>query len=83
MEVHFIELPKFDEELEYLGENEKIDALENAEQKGIEQGIRQGKEEGAREEKIEIARNAIKTGLDIRTISTLTELTVDEIERLK
>lgn len=138
MEVHFIELPKFDEELESPGENEKIDglakwieflrepesnvirkleledkaikkakdelyrlslddkereryrirekimmdeisALENAEQKGIEHGI----EEGEKRKSIEIARNAIKTGLDIKTISTLTGLTVDEVDRLK
>ena len=138
MEVHFIELPKFDEEVKSPGEIEKIDALakwieflrepesnvvrkleledkaikkakdelyrlslddkereryrirektmmdeisalENAEQKGIEHGI----EEGEKRKSIEIARNAIKTGLDIKTIATLTGLTIDEIERLK
>ncbi|MDU6522129.1 Rpn family recombination-promoting nuclease/putative transposase [Clostridium sp.] len=50
---------------------DEISVLENAEQKGIEQG------------KIEIARNPIKVGLDIKTISDLTGLTIDEIERLK
>ncbi|MDY3361828.1 MAG: Rpn family recombination-promoting nuclease/putative transposase, partial [Clostridium celatum] len=58
---------------------DEISALENAEQKGIEHGI----EEGEKRKSIEIARNAIKTGLDIKTIATLTGLTIDEIERLK
>ena len=134
MEVHFIELPKFDEEVKSPGEIEKIDALakwieflrepesnvvrkleledkaikkakdelyrlslddkereryrirektmmdeisalENAEQKGIEQGEKR--------KSIEIAKNAIKNGLDIKTISTLTGLKIDEIEKLK
>lgn len=50
---------------------DEISALENAEQKRIEQ------------RKIEIARNAIKVGLDIEIISDLTGLKIDEIERLK
>ena len=66
---------------------DEISALENAEQKGIEQGIEkgleQGREEGARQEKIGIALNALKTGLDLNTISTLTGLSIDEIEKLK
>ena len=54
---------------------DEISALENAEQKGIEQGEKR--------KSIEIAKNAIKNGLDIKTISTLTGLKIDEIEKLK
>ncbi|SFV62817.1 hypothetical protein MNB_SV-9-1231 [hydrothermal vent metagenome] len=42
-----------------------------------------GIKEGKKEEKIEIAINSLANGLDIKTISLITGLTIDEINSLK
>ncbi|MGL5066640.1 MAG: hypothetical protein ACRC6T_02265, partial [Sarcina sp.] len=42
-----------------------------------------GREEGEKLKQIEIAKNGIKQGLSIEIISTLTGLSVEEIEKLK
>ena len=52
-------------------------------QEKYEQGLKQGLEQGKQDRNIEIARNAIKMGLDISNISKLTGLSVEEIEKLK
>ena len=62
---------------------DEISALENAEKKGIEQGLQQGLEEGAKQEKIDIAKKALSSGLDIKTVSEITGLSENEIEKLK
>ena len=58
---------------------------------GIEKGIqrrmkkefRESIEKGKKEEKIEIARNMLKKGMDISIISELTNLDVDTISTLE
>ncbi|MDU2123571.1 MAG: Rpn family recombination-promoting nuclease/putative transposase [Clostridium celatum] len=57
---------------------DKVSALENAEEKGIKIGKEIGKKEGT----IEIAKNSLKAGLDIDTISSITGLKKSEIEKL-
>ncbi len=51
----------------------------SAEMRGREKGIKEGREE----EKIEIARNALKNNIDIKTISLIRNLSEKEIEELK
>ena len=50
-------------------------ALKGATQKGIEQGIEQ--------EKLEVAKKMLAKGIDINTIIEVTELTKEEIEKIK
>ena len=57
---------------------DKVSALENAEEKGIEIG----KEIGEKNKAIEVAKNSLKAGLDIDTISSITGLDKNEIEKL-
>ena len=57
---------------------DKVSALENAEEKGIKIGKKIGKKEGT----IEVAKNSLKAGLDIDTISSITGLEKNEIEKL-
>ena len=61
---------------------DKVSALENAEEKGIKIGKEIGKEIGKKEGTIEIAKNSLKAGLDIDTISSITGLEKSEIEKL-
>ena len=57
---------------------DKVSALENAEERGIEIG----KEIGGKNKAIEVAKNSLKAGLDIDTISSITGLEKNEIEKL-
>ena len=61
---------------------DKVSALENAEEKGIEIGKEIGKKEGEKNKAIEVAKNSLKAGLDIDTISSITGLDKNEIEKL-
>ena len=65
---------------------DKVSALENAEEKGIKIGKEIGKEigkkEGEKNKAIEVAKNSLKAGLDIDTISSITGLERSEIEKL-
>ncbi|WP_338631782.1 Rpn family recombination-promoting nuclease/putative transposase [Clostridium baratii] len=54
---------------------DEISALENAEKKGLEQG--------EKNKSIEIAKKALSSGLDIKTVSAITGLSENEIENLK
>ena len=51
-------------------------------EEGIKEGREEGKEEGKKEQKIFIARNLKKAGIDIKIISDNTGLTIEEIENL-
>lgn len=56
--------------------------VSSAERKGKEEGKKEGIEEGKKEEKLLIASNAKKQGLSPDMISSLTGLSIEEIERL-
>jgi len=50
--------------------------------KGKEQGLQQGRAEGAQQNAIETAKRMKAKGFDIQTIADLTQLSVDDIEKL-
>jgi predicted transposase/invertase (TIGR01784 family) len=52
-------------------------------QKGIEQGIAKGLEQGENQAKVQIVKSSLKQGLDIKTISLITGLNIEEIESIK
>lgn len=56
--------------------------VSSAERKGKEEGKKEGIEEGKKEEKLLIASNAKKQGLSPDIISSLTGLSIEEIEKL-
>jgi len=56
---------------------------EEGRKKGIEEGIKEGIEKGKKEEKIKIAKTSLKQNIDIATIAMITNLTIEEIEKLK
>lgn len=56
--------------------------VSSAERKGKEEGKKEGIEEGKKEEKLLIASNAKKQGLSPDMISSLTGLSIEEIEKL-
>jgi len=73
-----------------LQKGSELDALRTAEQKGEKRGLKKGIEqeralgEKKREqEKVETAKNAIKQGLDNQTISAITGLPPEEVEKLR
>ena len=45
-------------------------------------GMHQSREEGKKEKQIEIAKNMLNEGMDIKTISRLTKLAIEEIEKI-
>jgi predicted transposase/invertase (TIGR01784 family) len=54
-------------------------AKKEARKEGIEEGIK----EGIKTRNIEIAKTSLKQNIDINTIAMITDLTIEEIERLK
>ena len=57
--------------------------LEKGIKKGIKQGIEKGIIQGSKAATIDLTKNAINIGLDAKTISKLTGLSIKEIESLK
>ena len=51
--------------------------------KGLEQGIEQGLEQGTEQSKNEIAKNMLKDNVDINLIKKYTNLTEEQINKLK
>ena len=49
----------------------------------IAEGESRGKEKGKEESKIEIAKKMLEANMDIKQICEFTELTVEEVEKLK
>jgi len=58
-------------------------AMQRGLEAGMEQGLEQGLEQGKRDERINIARTMIAQGMDINTISTITNLSVEKITKLQ
>lgn len=50
---------------------------------GYEDGLKEGEALGEKNSKIEIAKNMLRENIDIEVISKVTELTQEEIEKLK
>lgn len=77
IELSVLETAKFTAEMKGREEG-----LEEGREKGREEGREKGLEEGREKEKIEIASNLKKSGVDYQTISAATGLSEDEISRL-
>jgi len=56
--------------------------IEEGFNKGMVQGIEQGIEKGKTEEKMEIAKNLLSQKIDIKTISSATGLSLNDIQKL-
>ena len=78
-----------DEFILHEWQKDKMDALvkqnemEGAKKDGIKIGIEQGLEQGSNSKAIEIAKNMFKENMDIKTISRLTNLTEEDIQKIK
>lgn len=87
-------IKKAESKLEYLSSDEETmsiyyarekslhdqaNMVNSAEQRGREQGIQQGREA----EKFNVARKMLLSGMDIETISNITELSIEDIKILK
>jgi len=66
-----------------MTETMKFEAEEKIREEGRKEGIKEGMEKGKIEGKIEVAKNLLKTGIDIEIIVKSTGLTKEEIEDLK
>ena len=66
---------------------EELPSYQKGELKGIkkgrEEGIKKGREEGIKKEKLHIAINMLKAKIDIESIALLTELSIEDIKKLK
>ena len=51
--------------------------------KGMEKGLEKGREEGMEKEKIATARRLLSMGLSEKQVSTATELSLEEIQKLR
>ncbi len=58
-------------------------AREEAMQQGLEEGREKGRKEGIKEEKTKIAKQLLQIGMPIEQIIKITELSKEEIERIK
>ena len=68
---------------ELIRNTELAEAREEAEERGLEKGIKKGIIQGSKAATIDLTKNAINIGLDAKTISKLTGLSIKEIESLK
>ncbi len=59
------------------------EGLKEGIEKGLQKGIEKGVEKGKIEEKIKIAKNLLKLGIEIESIKQSTGLSKEEIEKLK
>ena len=76
-------------EVEKMSEDEKMQRLAFLREKAIldekdiyRAGIDKGEKNGRKEEKIEIAKEMLKKGIDTDLISEITKLTKEEIEKI-
>lgn len=76
--------PNFISELErqQIQEYARNYALEKAEERGKKTGINEGKQLGIDERNIEIAKKSLEQNIDINTISIITGLSIEEINKL-
>ena len=58
-------------------------ALEKLKNQGVEEGLREGLREGLKEAKIKTARKSLEQGLEVELISKITDLSIDEIQKIK
>jgi len=70
-----VENQRYKESLLYTAE---VKGLKRGREEGLEEGLKKGKEEA----QIEIAKNALSEGVDIKTIELITGLNREEIEKL-
>ena len=68
----------YEEDQELIQNTDKAMAYED----GISQGIEQGISQGIEQRNVEIAKNMLKEKLDIATISRMTGLDADTLEKL-
>lgn len=75
----------YESRLKYiLDEEAKIeDAKYYAEKDGVVKGIKQGIEQGEKKKQQEIALKMLQKKIDLETVAEFTELTLDEINKLK
>ena len=59
------------------------EGLEKGIKEGIEEGIKNGEASGKKKSQIEIAKKLLKLNMPIEQISKITELSIEEIEKLK
>ena len=69
--------------MDYAKEFAREEGIKEGIEKGMEKGIEKGMEKGKKEEKIKIAKTSLKQNIDIATIAMITNLTIEEIEKLK
>jgi predicted transposase/invertase (TIGR01784 family) len=58
------------------------DKMKEMELKGRQEGRLEGKLEGKREGRLEVAKNLFDVGMDIEKISVITNIPVDELQKL-
>ena len=67
---------------EIFREEGKEEGILKGMEKGIEKGMEKGIEVGAKQGKIEVAKNAIREGMELGLIAKLTGLPKKEIEKI-
>jgi len=73
----------FDKRFYYDEEEVKRLEFQAGMEKGIKQGIKQGVEQGIEQEKSEIAKNMLEKNCDVDFISEITNLSIEDIQKLK
>ncbi|MCK5853938.1 MAG: PD-(D/E)XK nuclease family transposase [Sulfurovaceae bacterium] len=68
--------------LDFAKETGMEKGIEKGEKIGIEKGEKIGMQKGEKKREIEIAKKSLAKGIDIETISLITDLTVDKIKKL-
>ena len=74
-------------DMEASEEKGRKEGIKEGRKEGIKEGLKEGRKEGikegCKEGKIEVVKSSLKIGLDYETISAITGLSVEEIEKLR
>ncbi|KIP22646.1 hypothetical protein JV16_00326 [Anoxybacillus ayderensis] len=70
-------------EMETKEKEKVLELIISYEKKALEKGLKEGVERGLQQEKRQIAKKMLAKGYDVQTIHELTELSLEEIEKLK
>ncbi|WP_229706279.1 Rpn family recombination-promoting nuclease/putative transposase, partial [Anoxybacteroides voinovskiense] len=62
---------------------DQLSNIRGSREEGLKEGLEKGLQQGLQQEKRHIAKKMLAKGYDVQTIHELTELAVEEIERLK
>jgi len=75
-------VPQHEDELMTLAQQLEQIGLKKGLEQGLEQGLAQGRQLGEREASLNIARNLLKSGMDVLSVMKVTGLSEEDLQQI-